>query len=182
MQSLFLDKQILSFVRTLLVVEERQILRFFSNWSEEEVRKQLKVMLMESSLFKQNDGRISCKRKLRHGSRSYEDLIRAVDVMCELRSDDIRWFFLDDYPTEITFITEDNIAYDVTVFDESSWVAKYALVMRLRTKCLPDGEDDPFQHIAVVPNMEILRKVEPLGWAMYAMVDGQGKVALMKTE
>lgn len=182
MQIPYLEEQILFFVRRLICVEKWQILKFFSDHDHELVNRSIATLEYTQQIFPMENGRYAGVRGLASNQYDFEATIRAVSVMCELHSGDVRWFCLDEYPSSLLFITNDNKAFDVTVFDGPTWATKYALVNRFRTRGLPDSEDDPIYHIAAVPSMEILRKIEPLGWSMYALIQSDASVQLLSPD
>lgn len=167
-----LELQMLQFVRNFYVVKERQIKKFFSDWGDGEVEYVFKGLLNRGTFIMHGPKRdyVSFARHLPHSLDYYESCIYAIDVMITLRSKKVVWFNRDEFPYEITFSTVDNKIYDVIVFDDF-WVAKYPIISRTRNQHLPAGEEDPTEHIAIVPNEEIAKKVSPLGFSLYAQVD-----------
>lgn len=176
MLAVHLSDQILSFVQGFYVVEERQIQKFFADWGGENVNKCLSRLYYEKRLYKIDDSRVSTVKELPMQVHAYMDIISAVWVLCTLRSENVRWCSLDNYPSEIVFVTEDDIIYDICVFREKNLASKVALMDRTRGM-LDFGEEDPVKHIAVVDDLEMFRRIEHLGWYGFATVDRNGKVA-----
>ena len=167
-----LKLQMLQFVRFFYVVKERQIKKFFSDWGKGDVEFNLNALLKQGEFVYHgpNNEYISYERHLPHTLDFYEPCIQAIDVMITLRSQKVVWFNRDTYPSEITFATVDNKIYNVVVFDDF-WVSKYAVLTRIKNTPLPDGEADPTEYIAVVPNEEIARQISALGFTLYALVN-----------
>lgn len=167
-----LRKQILEFVQCFGVVRERQIHKFFSDWSEGEVQYDLEALLSKGELVRHQEIYLSYVRKLPKPLSFYMPCIDALDVLAMLRSKQVVWLNRDEFPLELTFSTTDNIIYDIVCFDEQ-WAVKYSMVSRTRGQCLPADEPDPITHVAVVTDIEMANKVDPLGFSLYAIVDHQ---------
>lgn len=175
MLNLTLREQLKTFIERLLVVEERQIYKFFRDRDKHEVEYELTAMRRLNIIHEHPGKRLSIARVLPTGLHNYDAIIKAVDVLCFFTSGQVNAFGTDIYPVEISFLTSDNIIYDVTVFDYN-WQGKYTLIPKARIRSLPDGENDPVNHVAVVPSNEIALKVEPLGFSVFAIVDRNGNV------
>ena len=167
-----LELQMLQFVRNFYVVKRRQIEKFFSDWGDGEIKHTLTMLIHTGQLVYHGPKKeyISFARRLPHELDYYEPCIAAIDAMITVRSKQIVWFNRESFPLEITFATTDNQIYDVVVFDDF-WTPKYSVIGRTRNLHIPDGEEDIVQHVAVVPNEEIARKVSPLGFVLYAQVN-----------
>ena len=175
-----LKEQIFKFIRDFRLVEEDQVIRFFSDWGRQNVKYMISSLKSSCSIFEQPAGRLSAVRTLPMGVNNYDDIIRAINVLCEVPSHRVRWCGLDIFPQEIIFVTDDNCAYDVTVFDQTNWVAKYALIPRRRQQGLPENQNDPFIHIAAIPDESLIPKIEPLGFSVFAILSQRGRVVEMK--
>lgn len=182
MVDLYLQNQIANFVRRFFCVEEVQIHRFFSDYDTETVNHELDTLLRTNRLFRVSDTRISFRRKLPIPINHYDATIRALYVMCDLPSKKVRWYSCDEYPAEILFLTEDDIIYDVTIFTETDWVGKYAMIKRTKGKSIPKGEVDPVNHIAIIPDKDFIPKIEELGFTFYATLDRNNHVYLYSYE
>lgn len=167
-----LKLQMLQFVRNFYVVRERQIKKFFADWGTGEVEFALHDLEYKGQIVRhgQNHEYLSFVRQLPHPISEYLPCMDAIDVMAMLRSKEVVWFNRDVFPVEITFSTVDNKIYDVVVFDDF-WMAKYPVVSRTRGQTLPPGEKDIVNHIAVVPSVDIAKKVYPLGFTLYGQVN-----------
>ncbi len=166
-----LQAQMLEFVKTFFVVKERQIKKFFSDWGYSDAEYALNNLLCYGQLIRHPQDTISFVRTLPEPLSYYEPCITALDVMLMLQSKKIVYFSRESFPTELMFVTTDSQIYDVVVFDEL-WVGKYATVQQARKRMLlPGGEEDPTNHVAVVPSRDLAIKVDPLGFALYAVVD-----------
>lgn len=178
MLNLTLQEQIQTFVGKLWLVEERQVYKFFNEWGKHNIEFELDSLRRRSIIHDHPNGRLSVARLLPTSQRNYDEIIRAIDVMCFFPSQNINAFNLDAYPVELNFLTSDNIIYDVTVFTWQNWVHKYAMIPKARKYSLPDGEKDPVNHVAVVESEDMVRKVAPLGFSVFAIVDRNGSVKL----
>lgn len=165
-----LRKQLLAFVQCFGIVRERQLRKFFSDWSAGEVQYDLEGLLGSGELVRYQEIYLSSSRNLPKPLSYYMPCMDALDVLAMLRSKQIVWLNRDEFPLELTFSTTDNIIYDIVCFDEQ-WVIKYSLIPRTRGQCLPADEPDPVMHVAVVPDIEMANKVDPLGFSLYAIVD-----------
>jgi len=181
MLALTLREQIYNFVCEFRLVEERQIYKIFQDQGKNNVAFEIASLKRTGRIFELQDGRLSAIRRLPMDQWNYENIIRAINVLCELPSSRIRWYALEDYPQEIVFVTDEDIIYDVAVFDEYNWVTKYGLIPRWRKRTIPAGEKDPINHIAVIPNRDLIPKIESLGFSMYAIIDSKGNVLEMVT-
>lgn len=165
-----LRKQMLDFVHCFGVVREQQLRKFFSDWSEGEVQYDLEALLGKGELIRHDEIYLSVVRKLPKPLSFYMPCMDALDVLAMLRSKQIVWLNRDEFPLELTFSTTDNIIYDIVCFDEQ-WVVKYSMIPRTRGRGLPADELDPITHVAVVPDIEMANKVDPLGFSLYAIID-----------
>lgn len=194
MLDLFLHEQILSFVKHCLLVEERQIYKFFRNTPGgktsiayeidylsrngliHEIAPSVPVPNVNDSNEANLKRRWSIVRRLNIAQHNYTDIMKAVDVMTEIPAEKIMSFEIERYPFVLTFEEENYVFYDVQVFNRHNWVQLYADTKFGRTASLPDHEADPTNHIAVVDDMALIPKIQPLGYMLYAMVDRNGHV------
>lgn len=180
MMYLTLREQILHFVKTFQVVEEGQILSFFQKqWSDQIVKSEVTRMKHIGKLIEHPGNRISTVRRLPARLSSYDSVIRALNFMMKFDSESVDSFFLCNYPNEIFFVVEGSYSYQVTVFDHINWVSKYSMVPAVRNRSVPQGVEDPTQYIAVVPDMEMIRNIKPLGlYSLFAVIDKDGNCEL----
>ena len=181
MLNLTLEDQILTFIKRLLVVKERHLYKFFREDGDSRIQKAITNLQYLQLIFKHEDC-YSTVRKLNSSLYSYSDIWAAADVMCLLPSPMVREFVLLSYPFELTFITDDNYVYDITVFDHLNLTGKYASTKRFRAAALPPGMEDTTRHIAVVGDESMIDKLEPLNYYMYAQVDRNGHVTTWSYE
>lgn len=170
MLDLSLRARIFAFVQTLQVVEKKHIVSFFRNEVRGEVLWELRDLVYGGYIYKITENIYSTVRKLPMSIMNYEDRLRAIDVLCELTSDKVRYISLSDIPTELVFMDNDGQVYDVVVFTDSIGF-KASLLAQYRKTHLPNYLDDSIWHIAVVPNVAMFRKIEYLGWKMYATIE-----------
>lgn len=194
MFDLMLDERILTFITKLKVVEERQIYKFFRNaeGGKKRIEKEMKVLMASGRIHqienplplsidpKSHEASLkrlwSVSRKLPGGLNTYRNLMKAVDLMIEFPSTEVSWFEIDDLPHELVFQTNDDVTYDITVFDSASWVSKYSLESKTRHKNIPEGMPDTTNHIAIVDSKELIKDIEKLGFLLYAKIDHNGDV------
>lgn len=179
MKQPMLRSQILEFVQKFQLVEEAQLRQFFSDWDKGDVEYEISHLKWTGRLIERPDGRLSVIRKLPMSVHAYEPTIRALQVLCQIPSHRIRSFWAEPYPNEVGFLTDDDEFYDITVFDSVTWTGKYSLIPAHRERRLPADQKDPYYHIAVLPNIELLRKVEPLGFDKYALISPDGSVQML---
>lgn len=177
-----LDQAIMKFVRAFHVVKKRHIIRFFSDWNEN-ANRVLDYLLVMNRLHELPGEYISTVRKVYGGIEQYGNQCMALDLLCgTLKAGDVKWFAPADYPMDIRFLTTDDELFDVSVID-TNWVNKYALLPIAWKKGLPkDMEDDCFNHIAVVPNLELAHKVQDLDFTQFAVVDSNGGCQMYDVE
>lgn len=168
MLELTLQQQIKAFVQRFYVVRLRQIRQFFQEY--EELESVLKDMLYNSDLIIHQEEYVSVVRKLPMQLKYYIPCTKAIDVMIQLPASKVVWFNREDYPLELTFSTTDDMVYDVAIFDEQ-WQPKYVSIKRTRPRTVPPGEQDVTQHLAVVANVDFAKKIDDIGFDLYAVVD-----------
>ncbi len=193
MLDLFLHEQILSFVKRCLLVEERQIYKFFRNaeGGAAVIKYEIDYLSRNSLIFEiappspadqlpadapNPKRRWSCSRSIFKGQHNYSDIMKAVDVMIEIPAEKILSFEVERYPFALTFEEENYVFYDIQVFNRFNWVQLYSDTPFGRTSTLPDKEADPTNHIAVVDDLNLIPKIRPLGYMLYATVDRNGHV------
>lgn len=192
-----LTNQIYEFIEAFMVVEQRQVMQFFKEpWGKLKVEYELGYLKRTSRIFEhrmdpKNENepvKLSVARTLHTPLRDYRRTIAAVSVLCKYRCDEINFFDRVSYPSEILFVTSNDVVYEVGVFDSDNWVSKFGMIQKARGKNLPDGEQDPTNYIAVVPSNSIvtdgvtasipadsmIRKIDCLGFQCYATVDRNG--------
>lgn len=190
-----LNQQIFQFVERFQVVEERQVYQFFRKcWGARNVERALIDLKTRSYIFEQrlnpNDEeeplKLSCTKSIRTSMLAeYKQTLAAISILCSFNCDEITYFDLQPFPSNIMFITTKSIIYEVSVYTADNWVAKFAMTQRARGRNLPDGEKDPTNYIAIVPHNHItvdgdrvtlppdsmVRKLAKLGFNTYATVD-----------
>lgn len=181
MLDLTLSEQIMHFVKTLRVVREDQILRFFKDWGEANVDYELEGLLLRKWLHEQDEDRISTVQNLHAPMHSFDSCVDAVEALCLLRSKQVNWIVAMDYPVDIMFGTTDNIVYDVTTFDEN-WQAKASLTQMVRNRLTPEGIEDITQHVAVIRDESLIRKLLPLGFALFLIIRPDGHIDTYATD
>lgn len=177
---LTLREQILQFVKTFGVVEEKQILSFFrKQWGEQPVINEVTRMKHIGKLIEHPQNRISTVRRLPTRMSNYDPVIRALHFMMKFDSEAVDSFFLCNYPNEIFFVVEEVYSFQVTVFDYTNWVSKYSMVPAVRNRAIPKNAEDPTQYVAVVPDLDMIRNIKPLGiYTLFAIVDKDGNCEL----
>lgn len=177
--------QLKNFMREFLVVEKSQLVRFFSDWeSANYVEHKVRTLINQCFLYEQPGGFISYDRYIGNITE-YMDTILGLDILCSMRSSDIKEVWLQRYPRAFGFITSDDVVHDVTVFTETDWAAKYAVWKMTQGQELADPSDDPICHVAYASSPDIWNKVKDLGFSFYALPvskNGKRDVALHEVE
>lgn len=181
MLDLTLSEQIIHFVKTLRVVREDQIIRFFMDWGENNVDYELEGLLERRWLYEQDEDRISTIKNLHAPMNSFDSCIDAVEALCLLRSKQVNWIVAMDYPIDIMFGTTDNIVYDVTSFDEN-WQAKASITQMVRNRQTPEGVEDITQHVAVIRDESLMGKLLPLGFSLFLVLRPDGHIDTYATD
>ena len=178
MLHLSLQHQILAFVKEFFLVEERQVRKFFNDWGPNNVDYEITRMIAEKYLYRIGT-RLSTVSTLPTSQHNYESKIRAIDVLCYFPSHDVRDINRENWPLELSFVTNDNIIYDIAVFSSIDVAGKLAHIKRNRSRYLPDGFTDPTNHVAVVESQEMALMLDKhCDFSVYAIVDRNGAVEL----
>lgn len=178
----FLMEKIFKFVDEFRVVEERQILSFFSCYGFADVQHCIKK-LKEGRYIVPVEGttRVRSERHRLSNAINYNRTIDALDVLIQIPEQDICWYTAREWPLELEFSVDDHAnTFTVAVFDRFSWQTQYTLIPKCRTANLPLGEKDPRKHIAVVPGEDLIDHIEPLGFDMYVQITDRNTGAIAK--
>lgn len=156
MLDLSLKGRIYSFVKEVRVIRYSQLVQFFTNCGQKTVEAIIEKLISEQLIFHLNgDESLLCgSRTLPHPIMVYIPTLTAIDVLCQLRSNEVKFVSIQDYPTELLFVTTDNIGYDVTVFSEQDYILKQQLLGQARKRMLLPDTEDIINHIAVVPSID----------------------------
>ena len=181
MLNLHLDSNILAFVRTYGVVEERQVYKFFGNQGNAEVAYALTDLLAQERLFRLEEQRtayFTTVRKLPVPLSDYKSRIKAIHVLCSMRSEDVLEYYTETSPVECIFSLMDGRLFDITSFPDSTyWQATATTAYHVRRNAIPRGMDDCTIHIAVVPNIDLIPQLHAsLPFQHYTTVDRNGHV------
>lgn len=180
MLELSTKQAIMEFVKSFRVVRVRQIKRFFSDRGERNCNEALDALMVEKKvLHDHGDGIVSTAYpgKLPSPMYTYEGTMRCLDMMTGLlQSGEVQWFQTADFPLNIMFLTTANELYDVSYVDSSNWVQKAALFPSAWKRGLPAGQDDPFNHIAVVPSLDVAKQLRYLPFDQFVLIDSNGGV------
>lgn len=154
----------MAFAKAFLLVESQQIVEFFSDWDEEDVLHEIRELVVLHKLYKHPGDRLAISRLTPDRDRNYTNMIRALDVMVKkFRSSDITAFRRLPYPQEMLFVVNNDALYEVTVFTESDYLNKCSTTAKIKDMNLLDGETDPAFHIALVPSLELAKKIKKRG-------------------
>lgn len=174
-----MNEAIKKFVKTFRVVRRRHLELFFRDRGPATFDFAMKMLLEDRILHDHGEGCLSLAYpgKLPSPLHTYFDTIRCLDMLVrELCSSEVVWFDAADYPLNIRFLTVSEELYDVTYMDERNWVGKAALLDIAWKKGLPYGQKDPFNHIAVVPNLDMAKQLRDYAFTQFAVVDHNGAV------
>ena len=109
---------------------------------------------------------------------TYTDTLRSLDMFTKmLSSSEVKWFGSADFPLNMRFLTVTDELYDVTYMDNSNWINKSAMLPIAWRQTVPRGQEDPFNHIAVVPSIEMAQKLQHLAFTQFVVLDSNGGVA-----
>lgn len=99
-------------------------------------------------------------------------LIRAFWIVANLSSEEVIDVFPASYPTQLGFITKNNIYYDVTICDTH---VHAQLAHKRWREWLPEGESDRTHHIALVRNREAGKDLDKYGFSSFCVLDKEHK-------
>lgn len=178
----YLMKEIFHFVDEFEMVEERQVKAFFANHGEREVDYYLQKLIVDQHRIHRVEGtnRLTSDTRVKNTFK-YDAVIDALDVMTQLRAEDVNWYSVRDLPFELEFcVDNNNKLFTVSVFTQQNWVIRYEQTKRLRSLNLPIGESDPREHIAVVADESLIKKIAPLGFSMFVKIKNRDTGELEK--
>lgn len=171
MRDTYLMSGILRFLEEFRVVEERQVYAFFADCGYNETGYALRRLKEQHRIYPFKDTTRITANPWINNANNYDAVIDALDVMCQLRSQEVDWYKLRDIPFELEFAVDGFLTvFTVSVFDRRTWVNRYEQTKRLRSLNLPVGEPDPRKHIAVVEDEALIEKIAPLGFDMYVKI------------
>lgn len=180
MLELELKEAIKKFVKAFRVVRVRQINKFFDDWGKVRVEKEIRHLTESQILHPQGtEDYISLVRPEQRPNNlvSYHDTCRCIDMMVGLlHSGEVNWFDAADYPLNIRFLTAEDELYDVSYLDERNWSAKSVLLPIAWKKTIPEGQQDPVNHIAVIPNLDVAQNLRDVGFSQFVVVDYNGGI------
>ena len=167
------------FVKTFCVVRLRHLDRFFRDREIGVYKHAIDHLMGDHILHVHAEDIVShlYPGKLPGALYHYNEILRCLDMLTgTLDSSEVLWYDLADYPLNMRFLTVDDELYDVTYLDSANWVRKYPLLRSAWKKCIPPNEKDPFNHIAVVPSIDVAQKLRELEFNQFIVVDGNGAV------
>lgn len=180
MLELSLRDAIRKFVKTFGVIHRRHLNNFFvDDWGTLSCKRVIIDMLDVKELYQFSGDILSfCHPDQMHCSvRDFDDILKCLDMFTNvLKSSDVTWFDIADFPLSIRFLTVADEMYDVTYLDNRNWINKVALLPIAWKKCVPAGQKDPFNHIAVVPSLDVAQKVRELAFTQFVVIDRDGTV------
>ena len=174
-----LNEAVRKFVKTFRVARLRHLKNFFSDWEIGTYEHTIKHLMGNQILHKQVDDIVSIvyPGKLPSALPTYNNILRCLDALTGiLSSGEVVWFDNADYPLDMRFLTVGDEIYDMTYLDSSNWTNKYALLPIAWKKCIPPGQEDPYNHIAVVPSVDMAQNLRDLPFTQFIVVDGNGGI------
>lgn len=174
-----MNEAVKKFVQTFRVARLRHLKHFFSDREFGVYKHTIEYMLSKQILHIQVDDIVSLAYpgKLPSPLPTYNGTLKCLDMMTQtLTSSEVVWFDTADYPLDMRFLTVGDEVYDVTYLDETNWMNKYALLPIAWKKCIPPGQNDPFNHIAVVPSVEMAQNLRDLPFSQFVVVNHSGGV------
>ncbi len=164
-------------IRTFDVVEYGQLVRFFvdENHDEKSIRNLLDYLIRTNffRLTRYKEGQRNDKDKISGNRLLYtsgvvNNLIKLFWVPVSLKADNIQTIIVSNtYPTQITFVTADNVVYDVTYCSD---VKDAVLTKSLREKSRIKGVKDEIYHMAMVENEYIKEEIKQCGFDGYCIL------------
>lgn len=179
MLELNLSEAIKLFVRTFYVVRRRHLDNFFSDWDSGNYEYEMRRLLQSHTLHELPDGMLSLFHpdKIHTPLPNYNDILRSLDMMTKmLTSTQVKWFGSCVFPMNLRFLTVADEMYDVTYLDERNWKLKYPLLPSAWRECIPDGQEDVFNHIAVVPSVDLAQRLRDLDFSKFVVIDHNGGI------
>lgn len=175
MLQLTLNQQICDFIKAFRVVKESHIRTFFSDCGDKNVTYEINKLKNHCWIFEHADGFLSTVRRLPTDLDKYLLTSQAVHVLSQVwKSKDITYLNSALYPVEIEFIEDDSLLFDITVFTESNFATKTALLKHRWSERLVDKESDPFNHIAVIPDERMRNRLTNYGFSYFIVIDRNG--------
>lgn len=174
-----LRDRVAKFLNTLEVVRSDQVYKFFRNEHKQAVMRAVTNLRNEFLIFYHGDY-LAVVRDLPTPIFNYGDRVTAIDVLCLMDSKEVLWFSLDEYPWELIFGLHNGMCYAVTVLGAHNWSTKYAMIQKFRSRPLLKGIPDPVKYIAVVPNKDLIPKIQDFGFSYYATMDKDGHPCLLR--
>ena len=99
---------------------------------------------------------------------TYNGTLKCLDMLSyALKSSEVVWYDVADFPLDMRFLTAADELYDVTYIDSSNWTLKYALLPIAWKKWIPPGQEDPYNHIAVVLSLDVAQNLRDLAFSQF---------------
>ena len=174
-----LNEAVKKFVRTFRVVRRRHLDRFFHDWEKGVYQHTMKHLLGGKILHTHVDDILSLHfpGKLPSPLPTYNGTLKCLDMLSSaLKSSEVVWYDVADFPLDMRFLTAADELYDVTYIDSSNWTLKYGLLPIAWKKCIPLGQEDPYNHIAVVPSLDVAQNLRDLAFSQFIVVDCNGGI------
>ena len=175
-----LSTSIEKFVKTFHVVRMRHLRNFFMDRGDETNRVAMRYLMNYKILHKHKTEdflSLIYPSELPSPLYTYAPTLKCLDMLTNtLKSSEVLWYDIADYPLNLRFLTVAEELYDVTYMDDTNWVQKYTLLPIAWKKGVPVGQRDPVNHIAVVPKLEVAMKLRDLNFSQFIVVDHNGAV------
>lgn len=181
MLELELNEAILTFVKSFRVARLRQLKKFFSDRGAGPYKYAIEQLLEDKYIHIHKDDIVSTAYpgKLPSPMYTYEPTLRCVDMMVDqLKSSEVQWFDVSNFPLNIMFLTTNGELYDVTCLDHQNWTQKYGLLPIAWKRGLPPGQADPVNHLAVVPDLDLAQEVRDLDFSQFILIDANGSTTI----
>ena len=164
-------------IRTFDVVEYGQLVRFFvdEDHDEKSVRNLLDYLIRTNffRLTRYKEGQRNDKDKISGNRLLYtsgivNNLIKLFWVPVSLKANNIQTIIVSNtYPTQITFVTADNVVYDVTYCGD---VKDAVLAKSFREKSKIKGVKDEIYHMAMIELEYLKDEITHCGFDGYCML------------
>lgn len=106
---------------------------------------------------------------------SMRSRLNAISVMTAKKSKELVDMFVTRYPSQIGFITSDNIYYDVTDLTTCIDTTLAQLARQKWLAGLPEGAEDLTHHVALVSNKNFAEELKNFGFSSFCTLNGLGE-------
>ena len=176
--TLTLKEQIVKYINTFRVVDEKALHKFFSSWSLSDIEFVMNQLKAHKYIHPQSEGRFSCARNLHAPASRFDGIVDAQRVMASSGSSFVEWYLALDYPFELIYGTTSNEVYCVSSFDADNWVVKAGLTEIARERIRVPDTEDSIIYVAAIHDLDLMDKLDYLGFTYFAHILPDGQVEI----